>query len=434
MAVSSHKYLIIGTGNAAGYAARQFVQLGHLKPNDLCMVGSERVLPYERPALSKAVLVKDSVRLPGFHTCVGSGGDRQTPDWYSENGIVTRLGATVTSFNAAKKTAVLQNGDTVSATHAVILATGAEPIRLTRTDGHHLTGIHYLRDYDDALSLYDALQANIGKNVIVVGGGYIGMEVTAAAVTVGCNVKMVFPEEHIMPRLFTPEIAEHYEKVYKEKGVILIKNGRLCKAFFGDDDGKVCGILTCQEGGQEIEEDGSLVVVGVGARATTSLFKDELEMDARGGVIVNGHMKTSADGVYAIGDIATFPLKMYGDREVRMEHVQNARDSATHAVNCIVNEDEGSNYDYLPYFYSRVFNLSWQFFGDNMGECIVVGDFQPKLLAIWVTDGIVKGVFMESPSAEETAKMKVLAREERSVDVQAFRECESVEQGWALLS
>lgn len=430
--MSSYKYVIVGAGNAAGYAARSFAAAG-VSPGELCLIGSEPVAPYERPALSKAVLMKAAVRLPGFHTCVGGGGDRQEPAWYAERGIDLKLGATVTDIDVAAKALTLADGSSVTATDAVLLATGAEPIRLTRTPGHDLKGIMYLRDNDEALALFDALQASIGKTVIVVGGGYIGMEVAAAALTVGCKVTMVFPEDHLMPRLFTPEIAAFYEKVYTEKGATLVNKGRLCKAFLGDDDGNVRGIMTCQEGKEDQEIEGSLVVVGVGARASTQLYKGKLDMDERGGVKVDGTLKTSADGVYAVGDIATFPLKMYDDRPVRMEHVQNARDSANHAVTAIVT---GSTepYDYLPYFYSRVFDLSWQFFGDNVGECYVCGNFDPKLLAIWVDGtGVLKGVFMEHPTAEDTANMKTIARDGCTVDVEAFKKAQTVEDGWALL-
>ncbi len=266
--------------------------------------------------------------------------------------------------------------------------------------------------------------------MIVVGGGYIGLEVTAAAITVGCKVKMIFPEEHVMPRLFTPEIAAFYEKAYADKGVEFLNNGRLCKAFLGDDNGKVRGVKFCQNN-QDYEIDGSLVVVGVGARPNTSLFKDKLKMDARGGVIVDSTLKTSVDGVYAIGDIATFPLKMYNDRMVRVEHVVNARETAKHSVGAVLGSLEP--YDYLPYFYSRVFNLGWQFFGDNDGECTVVGDFNPKIIAIWVRDGQVNGVFMESPSAEDTEAMKKIARTRPSVDVGAFKEADSADAALALL-
>eukprot|EP00177_Eucheuma_denticulatum_P002598 GFKZ01004662.1.p1 GENE.GFKZ01004662.1~~GFKZ01004662.1.p1 ORF type:complete len:502 (+),score=77.07 GFKZ01004662.1:81-1586(+) len=428
---SSYKYVVVGAGNAAGYAADEFAEIG-VSPGEVCFVGEEPVAPYERPALSKAVLMKAAVRLPGFHTCVGGGGERHVPEWYAEKGMALKLGAKVVEVDVAAKTAVLEDGSKVSATDSMLLATGASPFRLTRTPGHDLKGVAYLRDNDDGVALYDALQANIGKMVIVVGGGYIGMEVAAAALTVGCKVTMIFPESHIMPRLFTPEIAAHYEKVYTDKGAILLNHGRLCKQFLGDDEGNVRGAMCCKEGAEDLEVEGTLVVVGVGAAANTALFKDKLEMDQRGGVVVDATMKTSVDGIYAVGDIATFPLKMYGGRPARMEHVQNARDSARHAVNAMVNKST-AEYDYLPYFYSRVFDLSWQFFGDNIGDSYVCGDFNPKLLAIWVTDGVLKGVFMEHPSAEETANMKKVAREQPTVDVDAFAKCETTDQGWALL-
>ncbi|CAN8075493.1 unnamed protein product [Agarophyton chilense] len=430
-AASTFKYVILGAGNAAGYAARQFVQSG-LKPDELCLVGSEPYYPYERPALSKGVLMNPKARLPGFHTCVGSGGDRQPPEWYKQHGIASKLGKPVVKFDAAAKTVVVEGGETVCATEALILATGAQPIQLTKTEGHNLKGIHYLREYDQGVALADALQANKHKWVMVVGGGYIGMEVAAAALTVGCKVKLVFPEDHLMSRLFTPEIAAHYEKVYQEKGVVFLNKGRLCKAFLGDADGHVRGAKICQEGKPDFDEEASLVVVGVGARPETALYKDQLLMDERGGVITDPSLRTSVGGVYAIGDIANYPLKMYGNRPQRTEHVQNARETAAHAVKAIMN-DNSESYDYLPYFYSRVFDLSWQFFGDNVGECVVVGDFDPQLLAVWVKDGKLIGVFMEHPSDDDTANMKKVARSQPAVDVDALGKSSSVEEAWKML-
>ena len=412
-----------------GYAAREFVAQG-VASGDVCIVGEEPVLPYERPALSKAVLMKENVRLPGFHTCVGGGGERQTEDWYKQHGITTMLGEKVIDVDVKMKTLKTESDKTIVAEKALILGTGASPIYLSRTPGNDLNGVLYLRDNDQALKLYDALQANIGKWIIIVGGGYIGMEVAAAAVTVGCKVKMVFPEENVMPRLFTPQIAAYYEALYKSKGVEFLNNGRLCKAFLDDGTGNVRGIKMCK-GDEELEVEGSLVVVGVGARANTSLFTDKLKMDARGGVIVDATLKTSADGVYAMGDIASFPLKMYGDRMCRMEHVVNARLSAAHAVKAALGSTEP--YDYLPYFYSRVFHLSWQFFGDNEGECVVVGDFAPKLVAIWHTNGRVNGVFMESPTADDTESLKKIARTQPSVDVDAFKAASSADSALAML-
>lgn len=388
------------------------------------------MLPYERPALSKAVLMKANVRLPGFHTCVGGGGERQDGAWYEAKGIETKLGVRVEAVDTKSRTLTTTAGDTVTATDALILATGASPIVLSRLEGAGLKGIHYLRDNAQALGLYEALQGAIGKTVVVVGGGYIGMEVAAAAVTVGCKVKLIFPESHVMTRLFTPEIAEHYEKAYKDRGVEFLNNGRLCKAFLGNDDGHVRAVKFCKDG-SDYEVAADLVVVGVGARANTSLYKEKLEMDGRGGVVVDGSLKTSVNRVYAIGDIATFPVKQYGGRAARMEHVVNARQSAKHAVGAVLGDT--SEYDYLPYFYSRVFDLSWKFYGDNTGECVVVGDFAPKLFAAWVSDGTVNGVFMEAASEEDVAGMQKIARNRPTCEIGALNAAQSADEALKML-
>jgi monodehydroascorbate reductase (NADH) len=426
---TSFKYVVLGGGLGAGYAAREFVKRG-LVPGELAIVGAEHELPYERPALSKAVLFNPKVRLPGFHTCVGSGGDRQNRDFYETHGIAMMLGENVVSADLVAKTLVTESGKTIVAKKALILATGASPVRLDMLPGANLKGVMYLRDYSSALALYDALHQNIGKTVLMIGGGYIGMEVAAAAATVGCKVRMIFPEDHLMPRLFTPEIASHYQAHYAAKGVELLMGGRICKEFLDDGTGAVRGVRVCRADEDTVVE-GSLVVVGVGAKPNTGLFADQLKMDGRGGIVVDSSMKTSLDGVYASGDIVTFPLKMAGARLQRMEHVSHARSSATHAVKSIFGSVD--EYDYLPYFYSRVFALSWQFYGDNRGDCVLIGDFAPKLAAFWIEGGKVVGVFFESPSEQDTEAMQIIARTCPSVDTTALKLAASADEALAIV-
>lgn len=442
----NYKYVVVGGGNSAGYAARQFVENGVSK-GDVCIIGAEPVAPYERPALSKAVLMDEDTRLPGFHTCVGGGGDKQLPEWYEEHGIDTIFSHEVTKLDVKEKRADLDDGRSVTASDAVIVATGCSAVVLSKNPGHDLAGIHYLRDNKQAVSLYDAMQEHIGKTVVIVGGGYIGMEVAAAAITVGCKVTMVLSHETLMSKLFTPEIAAPYEQLFRDKGVTFVKNGHASE-FIADDSGSsVSGVvIDLKEGGEE-KVSASLVVVGVGAQPQTGLLKEQVELDDKGGVIVNSSLRTSAEGVYAIGDIATFPLHMYDGKKTRMEHVQNARESATHVVNAIVKGDD-QPYDYLPYFYSNVLHMSWKFYGDNDGDCIVVGKMDPEvlkdwsedkgdhpqMLAVWVVDNdYVKGIFMESPSSEDIENMKRVARKRPSINADQFKKCSSVKEAWSLL-
>lgn len=423
-----YRYVVLGCGNAAGYAAREFVTCG-AAPGEVALVGDEPALPYERPALSKAFLTNSAVRLPGFHTCVGGGGERQNQDWYDEKGVATLTGSRVVGVDFATKELSLESGGKVVASEALILATGADPIRLDKMPGGTLDNVLYLRNNADGLVMAEKLQANVGKDVLVVGGGYIGMEVAAAAATVGCKVTMVFPEEHIMPRLFTPAIAEYYEKVFTDLGVKMLNKGRVCKAFLDNGSGAVRGALICKDSEEE-ELEASLVVVGVGARAATSLF-GALEGDGRGGVVVDSSMKTSVSGVYAIGDIATFPLKMYGGRPARVEHVGHARSSAAHAVRAICGKEPGE-YDYLPFFYSRFASVSWKFYGDSAGESVVVGDFNPKLAAFWVEDGKVVGVFCEKPEDDDDAVMKKIAIEKPAASIEKIKAAGGVDAVFTL--
>lgn len=256
------------------------------------------------------------------------------------------------------------------------------------------------------------------------------MEVAAAAAIVGCKPKMIYPEEHLMPRLFFDSLAEKYEQFYQSKGIKFFSNGRLCEAFLGDDSGKVRGIRVCKDDKKE-DISGSLCVVGVGARPNVSLFEGQLEMD-KGGIKVDSSFKSSNPDVYAIGDIATFPLKKYGGKSTRMEHVAHARQSATHVIKALFGSTE--EYDYLPYFYSRVFNLSWQFFGDNVGEPYLFGNMEPKLSAFWIDGSQVNGVFMESPNEEDTAAMKAIATKQPTVDMAALKAATTADEALKIVA
>lgn len=143
-----------------------------------------------------------------------------------------------------------------------------------------------------------------------------------------------------------------------------------------------------------------MVVVGIGIRPNTSLFEGQLTLE-KGGIKVNGQLQSSNSSVYAVGDVAAFPLKLLGETR-RLEHVDSARKSAKHAVAAIMEPDKTGEFDYLPFFYSRVFTLSWQFYGDNAGEVVHYGDFSGTTFgAYWVNKGRLVGSFLEGGTKEE---------------------------------
>ncbi|KAB5552293.1 hypothetical protein DKX38_009604 [Salix brachista] len=475
MAEKSFKYVIIGGGVSAGYAAREFGKQG-VKPGELAIISKEAVAPYERPALSKAYLFPEgsfvhhenlfdvgTARLPGFHVCVGSGGERLLPEWYKEKGIELILSTEIVKADLAAKTLVSAAGE-IFKYHILIIATGSAVIRLTDfgVQGADAKNIFYLREIDDADKLVEVIKGKKNGKVVIVGGGYIGLELSAALRINNLDVTMVYPEPWCMPRLFTAGIAAFYEGYYANKGVKIIK-GTVAVGFNADSNGEVKEVKL--KDGRVLEAD--IVVVGVGGRPLVTLFKGQVE-EEKGGIKTDAFFKTSVSDVYAVGDVATFPMKLYNDIR-RVEHVDHARKSAEQAVKvgsfrvfvvssssnpselnlsrsisvngafislftipleistrrvfreifaAIKSNEEGKTidvYDYLPFFYSRSFDLSWQFYGDNVGDAVLFGDNDPaspnpKFGSYWIKDGKVVGAFLEGGSPDENKAIAKVAR------------------------
>ncbi|GMY25150.1 monodehydroascorbate reductase, seedling isozyme [Fagus crenata] len=418
MAEKSFKYVIVGGGVSAGYAAREFAKQG-VKPGELAIISKEAVAPYERPALSKAYLFPESpARLPGFHVCVGSGGERLLLEWYKEKGIELILSTEIVKADLAAKTLISAAGETFKY-EILVIATGSSVIRLTDfgVQGADAKNIFYLREIDDADKLIEAFKAKKNGKAVIVGGGYIGLELGAVLKINNFDVSMVYPEPWCMPRLFTAGIAAFYEAYYENKGIKIIK-GTVATGFTADSNGEVKEVKL--KDGRVLEAD--IVVVGVGGRPLTTLFKGQVE-EEKGGIKTDSFFKTSVPGVYAVGDVATFPLKLYNELR-RVEHVDHARKSAEQAVKAIKASEEGKTveeYDYLPYFYSRSFDLSWQFYGDNVGDTVLFGDndpasAKPKFGSYWIKDGKIFGAFLEGGTPEENKAIAKVARVQPPVE------------------
>ncbi|XP_062077957.1 monodehydroascorbate reductase, seedling isozyme-like [Humulus lupulus] len=407
------KYIILGGGVSAGYAAREFTREG-LQRGELAIISKEPVAPYERPALSKAYLSpKSPSRLPGFHVCVGSGGQRLLPEWYRENGISLFLNTEIVNADLSLKALTTSSG-TIFKYETLVIATGSTTMKLTdfgveETDAKN---IFYLREIGDAEKLVEGIRSTRKGKAVIVGGGYIGLEVGAALRINNLDVTMVYPEAWCMRRLFTSEIATFYESYYTNKGIKIVKGTSAIGFNAKSSNGEVKGVRL--KDGKVLQAD--IVVVGIGGRPLTSLFKGQVEED-KGGIKTDEFFRTSFFDVYAIGDVATFPMKMYNEMR-RVEHVDHARKSAEQAVKAIKASERGvsiEEYDYLPFFYSRVFDLSWKFYGDNVGETVLFGDpdplsKEPKFGSYWIQSGKVKGAFLEGGSNEENEAIAKVAR------------------------
>lgn len=406
--------VVVGGGTSSGYFCRGLADNKY--GGTVTVLGAEPHLPYERPALTKGYLIKGGFPVANFATCAGRGLDKADKAWYSANKIDFRTGATVSSVDVARKAVTLSDGTVVSATTALVIATGARATTLadfkTRTD-HVTAGLFYLRDVADTDAIIAALKAKPDARVVLIGGGYIGME-TAACLTAHtpASITMVFPEEHIMARAFPPEIAAFYEARYTAAGVTLMPNS-LVESVAVDGAGAATAVGL--KSGEHLE--GDIFIVGIGGRPNTELVAGQLSTldKAPGGVVVDGQMRASADGVYAIGDIAAYPCKMYGGEVSRFEHVHSCRETALTAAAAVAGAPDATDLDYLPYFYSRILDLGWVIYGKTEGEVHTYGAMAStgtaKFGAWWVKDGKVVGGFLEGFADADEAELKKIAQE-----------------------
>ncbi len=208
--------------------------------------------------------------------------------------------------------------------------------------------------------------------------------------------------------------------------------------------------------------DADLVLIGIGAKPRTELLEGSCIADSRpGGALVDGYFHvlrkeesksvkrqkldpaySIVEGVYAMGDIANFPLKILGGQRSRMEHVQMARESAVHCMKSVVYDLTGDKalepkgeFDYLPYFYSRFFDLSWKFYGVNSGDCVVVGRLDPLILGVWIKKKKAVGIFLETRGSEEKVDLlKKIARSQPKITRDDLEKCATVDDALELLS
>jgi len=413
------KYVIIGAGNAAGYAAKEFVDSGKLQRGELCMIGDEPVLPFERPALTKGYM-RGQAKLPNFNTCANF---RQCnkQDWYDKNGISVMTNTTVTEVDFKEKLIKTQDGKKIKYVKC-LAATGARPVYLSdfKVPGSDLKGLYYIRSHVEAKALLTRLEeAKSNEEVVIVGGGYIGTEMAAAIIHHGLkDIKMVFPEECVVERVFPQEIAQIYEDALTSKGVKLLKSGKMVAGFEGKD-GLVDTVVL--RDGQKLHAD--IVVVGVGARPNMELFKDKVETDKRG-IKVDGQMKSSVDDLYACGDLATFPIKCHGETN-RLEHVRAARATAMHAARAMMGIEQ-NDIDFLPVFYSNIFNFRWEMVGKKTDKTLLFGlgpNRGSKFGCVWLyDDNRLAGVLLEGGSSQDKRNIAELARKQEALPAELLED------------
>lgn len=240
----------------------------------------------------------------------------------------------------------------------------------------------------------------------MVGAGYIGLECTAALRQFGLSVELVYPHAHFMSRFWPAEIASYYEHLYaSEHGVTLTPNQRVTGFQLSKEN--LVQDVVCQDGSVLTCD---AVILGIGDQPNVEFLHNQLTLAKGGGVQVNARLETSAEGIYAIGDIAAFPYAS-GHDYIRLAHVDNARKMAKFVMHQILSPNERSTgYTVMPYFYSRVFDCAWKFYGETTDDviCFVVGEESNRRPgAYWINQAAqVVGCFLEGGSTQENDSMK----------------------------
>lgn len=376
------RVVIVGGGMAGLYAAISLREGGY--SDALTLISAEKHLPYDRPPLSKEVLLgkaEDSF----LHA-----------DW-PQLDLDLRLG--VEAYEISGST--LKTSDGSVDFDRLIIACGSSPIWLPASE--ELSSTHVVRTLDDSLRLRAALQP--GAAVVVIGAGWIGAEVAAAAATLGCSVTVVEAMGHPLAAAMPAVIGNATLPWYAEAGVRLLLDAR---------------VTSIAEGAVELASGETLsadaIVVGVGVRPATAWVGSAVERDSRGAVVVDSRCRTSRPDIYAIGDCTIFTSARYGG-PMHIEHWDNARKQPMVAAANILGGDE--IYDPVPYFWSNQFGRMVQYVGHHSAsdELIWRGSpSDPKWSAFWV-NGSKPTAAVGVSKPRDVIQGRMLMEQDGSVDV-----------------
>lgn len=354
------RVVIVGAGQAGAALAAKLRTLGHA--GDIVILGDEPAPPYQRPPLSKAYLLGDMEE------------DRlwlRAPEFWAEHGVELRLGQAVTDLDPVAKT-VTVGGEVLEYDH-LALTTGSTPRRLPAAIGGSLEGVYTVRTLADV----DAMRAEFrpGRRVIIVGGGYIGLEAAAVAAKLGLDVTVLEMAPRILQRVASPETSDYVRALHQSHGVKVLESTGLDR-LVGDD--RVEGVAL--KDGRMLPAD--FVIVGVGITPNTHLAEAAgLALD--NGIATDELGRTSDPAIWSAGDCASFPWR--GGR-IRLESVGNAIDQAEAVAANIMGA--GEPYRAKPWFWSDQYDLKLQIAGLNSGyDRIVTRKGEGDAASFWYYRG-----------------------------------------------
>ena len=366
----------------AGYAAKELAGRG-LNSGDLLIISADDALPYERPPLSKGFL---------------SGKENEAgilinnPEWYRQQGVDVRLQTVIETVDLQKKRLYATSGETFLF-ETLLIATGARARKLD-CPGNDLQNVFYLRSLDDSRKI--RASAESCKQAVVLGGGFIGMEVAAVLAQKNIETTLILREDRVWSRVFTVPMSEFFERYYISRGVQLLKRESVVRL-----EGKGRAETAVLSSGRTIPCD--LVVAGVGATPVSELFTNS-GLAVENGVVVNEYLETNQRGISAAGDVANYFDIIFHKRR-RVEHWDNAVSQGQHWA-ALVRGDR-KPFSHVPYFFSDVFDLSYELWGDSEGatQTFARGDLNSSSFSVWwlKQSRLVSAFAMNRPDEERQA-------------------------------
>jgi 3-phenylpropionate/trans-cinnamate dioxygenase ferredoxin reductase subunit len=353
------RLVIVGAGQAGFALAAKLRLLKDERP--ITLIGAEDVPPYQRPPLSKKYLLGEMEF------------DRLTfrqENWYAENQVDLRLSTHVEEIDRASRWVRMQDGSVLDY-ETLALATGSTPRTLPAAIGGDLDGVFVVRDKRDADLLSGEMRA--GRRLLIIGGGYIGLEAAAVARHLGVEVTLIEMADRILQRVAAKETADAMRAIHLRHGAVIREKTGLVRLL--GEGGKVRGAELSD--GSVVDVD--VVIVGIGVMPNDRLAQ-ESGLDVGNGVIVDEFGRTSDPSIFAMGDCAMLPWR---GRRIRLESVQNAVDQAE-AVATVLAGD-GEPYDPKPWFWSDQYDVKLQIAGFNLGydETLVRPGMREGSLSIW---------------------------------------------------
>lgn len=371
MLSDSYKYIIVGAGLAGASAIEGIRERD--KHGSILLVGAESHLPYNRPPLSKKLWLKKQNVQDIF---------AYDQSFYIKNKVDLLLKTKVISIKPVNKNIICDSGETLKY-EKLLLATGGKPRRLA-IPGGDLEGISYYRTLDDYNFIREKAKEN--SKALIIGGGFIGSEMAAVLSANKVDVTMIFPDNYLVQKVFPEKLGRAIQDKFKNLGIKIISEDLPISI-----DAIADGFKTQTKTGKKIESD--MIIVGVGLNPSIELAI-QAGLKTENGILVDEYLQTSQTDIFAAGDNADFPYTVL-EQQMRVEHWDNALNQGKCAGRNMAGDHQV--YDYMPYFFSDLFDLGYEAVGEVDSRLETITEWQKeneKGVVYYIKDGRVRGAMM----------------------------------------